>query len=93
MYNNFHQFFPIILQIDQKVDNEWPLTVIDHKGKKDKIYLKKGEMVVYESAKIIHGRQFPLDGDYFENLFIYFTIKKDYKKFQAIKDYVWSKEP
>ena len=33
-------------------------------------------MVVYESAKIIHGRQFPLDGDY-------------YKKFQAINDYVW----
>ena len=73
MYNNFHQFFPIILQIDQKVDNEWPLTVIDHKGKKDKIYLKKGEMVVYESAKVI-GRQLPLDGDYFENLFIHLTI-------------------
>ena len=33
------------------------------------------------------------DGDYFKNLFILFTIKKDYKKFQAINDYVWSKEP
>ena len=52
-----------------------------------------GEMVIYESAKIIHGRQFPLDGDFFENLFIHFTIKKDYKRYQAIKDYVWSKEP
>ena len=96
-YTQFSSISPItyyiILQIDQKVDNEWPLTVIDHKGKKDKIYLKKGEMVVYESAKVIHGRQFPLDGDYFENLFIHFTIKKDYKKFQAINDYVWSKEP
>merc|ERR1712218_100614 len=83
----------VILQIDQKVDTEWPLTVIDHKGKKDKVYLKMGEMVIYESAKIIHGRQFPLDGDFFENLFIHFTIKKDYKRYQAIKDYVWSKEP
>ena len=48
-------------------------TVIDYKGGKDKIYLKKGEMVVYESAKVI-GRQLPLDGDYFENLFIHLTI-------------------
>ena len=30
-----------------------------------------------------------LDGDYFKNLFILFKIKKDYKKFQAINDYVW----
>ena len=93
-YNNFYEYsHNYILQIDQKVDTEWPLTVKDHKGKKDKVYLKKGEMVIYESAKIIHGRQFPLNGDYFENLFIHFTIKKDYKKYQAIKDYVWSKEP
>ena len=49
-------------------------------------------MVVYESAKVI-GRQLPLDGDYFENLFIHLTIQKDYKRFQAINDYVWSKEP
>ena len=59
-----------ISQIDQKIDMEWPLTVIDHNGRKDKVYLKKGEMVVYESAKVMHGRQFYLDGDYYENLFI-----------------------
>ena len=83
-----------ISQIDQKVDTEWPLTVIDHKGRKDKVYLKKGEMVLYESAKIIHGRQFPLDGEYFDNLFIHFTIKRDYAKYHAILDLqdMWSKK-
>ena len=39
-----------ISQIDQKVDAEWPLTVIDHNGTKDKVYLKKAEMVVYEGG-------------------------------------------
>ena len=85
--------FPIyIIQIDQKVDTPWPLTVIDHNGRKDKVYLEKGEMVLYESAKVMHGRQFYLDGDYYDNLFVHFTIKKDYEKFQAVNDYVWSKE-
>ena len=80
-----------ISQIDQKVDAEWPLTVIDHNGRKDKVYLKKGEMVLYESAKVMHGRQFHLDGDFFENLFIHFTIEKDYAKYQAILEETWVK--
>ena len=55
------------------------------------IYLKKGEMVLYESAKVIHGSQFHLDGDYFDNLFIHFTIKRDYAKYQAIFEEIWIK--
>lgn len=29
-------------------------------------------MLLYESAKILHGRQFPLDGDFYDNLFVHF---------------------
>ena len=36
------------------------------------IYLKPGEMLLYESAKVPHGRQFPLEGDYYDNLFVHF---------------------
>lgn len=61
------------MQIDQKVDEEWPLTLIDHKGTKRKIFLLPGEMVLYEGAKIPHGRQFPFKGDYFENIFVHFS--------------------
>ena len=60
------------------------MTVIDHHNKREKLYLKPGEMALYESAKILHGRQFPLDGDYFDNLFIHFTVTKDVTKYQAI---------
>ena len=59
-----------LFQIDQKVDEEWPLTLIDHNKKRAKVYLKPGEMLLYESAKMPHGRQFPFNGDYFDNLFI-----------------------
>ena len=39
-----------------------------------------------QSAKVMHGRQFHLDGDFFENLFIHFTIEKDYAKYKAISE-------
>ena len=61
------------MQIDQKVDSDeyWPLLAINHKGEKVKIFLKPGEMLLYESATVPHGRQFPLQGDYFDNLFVH----------------------
>ena len=60
------------MQIDQKVDHDWPLTLISHQNEKIKVFLKPGEMLLYESAKIPHGRQFPLQGEYFDNLFVHF---------------------
>ena len=63
-----------MIQIDQKVDKDWPLTLIDHEGGKKKVYLKPGEMLLYESAKMPHGRQFPLDGDFYDNLFAHFQL-------------------
>ena len=62
----------IRLQIDQAVEEDWPLTLISHKNEKLKIYLHPGEMLLYESAKVPHGRQFPLKGSYFDNLFVHF---------------------
>ena len=64
-----------LFQIDQKVDEEWPLTVIDNKKERAKVFLKPGEMLLFESNKVPHGRQFPLNGDYFENLFVRFQPK------------------
>ena len=65
-----------LFQIDQKVDEEWPLTLIDHNKKRAKVYLKPGEMLLFESCKMAHGRQFPFNGDYFDNLFVRFFPKK-----------------
>ena len=70
-------------QIDQKVDKEWPLTFIDHKKKKKKIYLRPGEMLLYESAKNWHGRQFPFEGEFFDNIFIHFF--PNVYRFQELK--------
>ena len=60
-------------------------------GNNVKVILKPGEMVLYESAKVLHGRQHPLDGQYFDNVFIHFTWKNP--KFQAVKQELRQKFP
>ena len=61
-----------ILQIDQKVNEDWPLLLVDHKGKSAKIMLKPGEMILYESAVVPHGRPNKLKGDYYDNLLVHY---------------------
>lgn len=70
-FNLLFQFF----QISQSVQNNWPLNLIDLKGNQRKIYMKPGEMLFYESAKVFHGRQEPLQGEFFDNVFVHFHPK------------------
>ena len=50
------------------------MTLIDNEDQKKKIVLKPGEMLLYESAKVPHGRQFPLEGEYYENILVHFGL-------------------
>jgi len=49
-----------------------PLEVYGHDGKATNITMEPGDMVLYESHSVIHGRPFPMRGNYFANLFIHF---------------------
>ena len=62
-----------ILQIDQKVEEDWALNVLDHEGTPQRIVLKPGQMLIWESAAVPHGRQYALKGDYYDNLMVHFT--------------------
>ena len=66
-----------ILQIDQKVNEDWNLRIVDHSGQKHAIALKPGEMVLYESASVMHGRQVPLNGTFYDNLFVHYRPKEE----------------
>ena len=63
-----------ILQIDQKVNEDWLLRIVDHTGQKHAIALKPGEMVLYESATVPHGRQIPFNGTFYDNLFVHYKL-------------------
>jgi len=60
------------VNVDQDVDEPWPLEVYGHDGKATNVTMEPGDMVLYESHSVIHGRPFPLKGNYYANVFIHF---------------------
>jgi len=61
-----------IIQVDQDVDEPWPIEVIGHDGKAHNVTMEPGDMVLYESHSVLHGRPFPLKGRFYANLFVHF---------------------
>uniref|UniRef100_A0A7R9WPI0 Fe2OG dioxygenase domain-containing protein n=1 Tax=Craspedostauros australis TaxID=1486917 RepID=A0A7R9WPI0_9STRA len=61
-----------IVNVAQDVDEDWPIEVYGHDGKAVNVTMEPGDMVLYESGSIIHGRPFPLVGRYYANIFIHF---------------------
>ena len=60
-----------IINVAQDVDDEWPLEVIGHDGVAVNVTLEPGEMILYESSSVIHGRPYPLNGRFYANLFLH----------------------
>jgi Ankyrin repeats (3 copies) len=61
-----------IINIAQDVEEDWMLELIDHHGMAKNLTLVPGDMILYESHSIIHGRPYKLNGSYYANLFLQF---------------------
>jgi len=61
-----------ILNVAQDLDEPWPLEVYGHDGNVYNVTMEPGDMVLYESHSILHGRPFPLKGRFYANIFIHF---------------------
>ena len=64
-----------IMNIAQDVEEDWPLYIKDNDGNDHMVIMKPGDMVWYESARLIHGRQKPLRGNFYDNVFIHYKPK------------------
>jgi prolyl 4-hydroxylase len=60
------------LNIEQSVDEDWPLEIEDHAYRIHRIVMEPGDMLLYEGGRLPHGRPTPLKGDYFYNVFAHF---------------------
>lgn len=61
-----------IINVDQEVTEPWPLEVIGHDGFAHNVTISPGEVILYESHSVIHGRPFALKGKYYANVFVHF---------------------
>ena len=62
-----------ILNVAQDVDEPWPLEVYDHDGLPHNVTIQPGEVIMYESGTIVHGRPFPMKGRFYANIFVHFS--------------------
>ena len=65
----------VIINVAQDVEEDWPLFMMDNDGTEHSLTMQPGQMIWYESARLSHGRQRPLRGQYYDNLFVHFMPK------------------
>ena len=62
-----------IINLSQgSVDTPWALAIEDNNRSVHNVCMNPGEIIMYESAKLRHGRPQPLDGEGYVNVFVHF---------------------
>lgn len=64
-----------IVCVDKSVTKDWALDFCDHQGVWHEIFLEPGEMLLYESAVCQHARFKPFEGEFYNNLFVHYTLE------------------
>ena len=60
---SLHVSEQVIVNVGQsESDAPWPLRILDHSGEAHDITLEPGEALFYESARLLHARPEPLQG-------------------------------
>jgi hypothetical protein len=60
-----------IVNVAQELEQDWMLEIVDHSGNLHEISMKPGDVLMYESAKTLHGRPKPLEGLHYSNFFVH----------------------
>ncbi|MCF6215840.1 MAG: 2OG-Fe(II) oxygenase [Emcibacter sp.] len=66
----------VIINVDQELNEAWPLRIEDNYYRQHDILLKPGEVVYYEAVRLAHGRPIPFNGELFANIFCHFKISE-----------------
>lgn len=61
-----------IVHVAQRTEEDWPLCIQGNDGLLHNVTVQPGQTILYESARLAHGRPFPLIGEEYVNAFIHF---------------------
>jgi hypothetical protein len=65
-----------ILHVDHgENDDPWPIVIEDFHGNTNEVFLESGDMLFYESSKLVHGRPKKMNGEYYSSLFSHYYPK------------------
>ena len=74
---NTHAVSLIVNIAQGNVTQPWTVEVYDHADRLHEVAMEPGDIVYYESAKALHGRNTPLAGGYYTNLFTHYRPTGD----------------
>lgn len=79
-----HAFSLIVNIYQANLSEPWAVEVHDHDDRLHEVTMEPGDIVYYESAKCLHGRNKPLkgEGSYYVNLFTHYRPVGDPKWFE-----------
>jgi len=67
-----------ILHIASSDDAEpWPLVIEDYHGNTHEVVLTSGDLLFYESSKLLHGRPHTFQGSWYTSIFAHFRIPRN----------------
>jgi prolyl 4-hydroxylase len=58
--------------VDHALDARWPLHIESIDGEVSQVDIDPGEFVLYEGARLAHGRPYPLQGEFYASVFVHF---------------------
>lgn len=63
-----------IMNVAQELDGseDWPVEILDHAGVLHSVNMKPGDLLLYESARLLHGRPSPFRGRSYANVFVHY---------------------
>tara|TARA_B100000683_G_scaffold211271_1_gene205976 strand:+ start:49 stop:738 length:690 start_codon:yes stop_codon:yes gene_type:complete len=63
-----------IMNVAQELGGEqdWPVEILDHGGTLHAVNMKPGDLLLYESARLLHGRPSPFKGRSYANVFVHY---------------------
>jgi hypothetical protein len=63
----------IIVNVAQMgVEEPWPLEIFDHSDRLHEVVMAEGDILYYESARNVHARTHPFQGEKFANIFAHY---------------------
>lgn len=74
---NTHAVSLIVNIAQGNMTQPWTVEVYDHANRLHEVVMEPGDIVYYESAKALHGRNTPLAGGFYANLFTHYRPTGD----------------
>ena len=68
-----------ILHVDHDAESDpWPIFIEDFQGNTNEVVLESGDMLFYESSKVVHGRPRPFNGKWYSSIFVHYYPAEDW---------------